>query len=357
MDLSSLACKRVRELTPYQSARRIGGVGRVYLNANESPVSAEFSLDTSDYNRYPDCQPEEILEAYASYAGNGVTSDMVMVSRGSDEAIGLLVRTFCEPGKENIIICPPTYGMYSIAAETNGIGVVKIAPCEDFQPDAAAISSRLAQGDAKVVFLCSPNNPTGTILDRDILLEILKAAEGKALVVVDEAYIEFCPENSACDLLKSHKNLVITRTLSKAFALAGLRCGFTIADPEIIGMLLKVIDPYPICAPVAQIAVQALSEKGLKITAARVEELNESRTAFVELLKQMKRVKKVHDAMGNYVLAEFDDGDDLFASAKKAGFILRDFGDKPRLKGCVRITVGTKAEMADLAAFMKEWDK
>ena len=135
MSLTELACKRVQELTPYQSARRIGGKGRIYLNANENPLSINYELDSGCYNRYPDCQPEEVLSAYAAYAG--LEPQQIMVSRGSDEAIGLLVRTFCEPGKEQILICPPTYGMYSIAAETNGIGVVKVPPREDFQPDTA----------------------------------------------------------------------------------------------------------------------------------------------------------------------------------------------------------------------------
>ena len=196
--------------------------------------------------RYPECQPAEVIDAYAAYAG--VTPEQVLVSRGSDEAIELLVRTFCEPGKEEILICPPTYGMYSISAETCGVGIRTVPPLADFQPDVPAILSQLE--GVKVIFFCSPNNPTGTVLDREKLLTVLNATQNKAIVVVDEAYIEFCPQFSMVDLLNDYPNLVVTRTLSKGFALAGLRCGFTLANPEVIGLMLKVIAPYPIAEPV-----------------------------------------------------------------------------------------------------------
>lgn len=351
MSITELACKRVQELTPYQSARRIGGNGRIYLNANESPECLHFDLDSSTYNRYPECQPEEILNAYAEYAG--VKAEQVMVSRGSDEAIGLLVRTFCEPGKDQILICPPTYGMYSIAAETNGVDFIKVAPTEDFQPDVPAIFKALEENSIKVLFFCSPNNPTGTVIKEEILRQILEKTQGKALVVVDEAYIEFSPEMTMVKLLNEYKHLVVTRTLSKAFGLAGLRCGFTLADPEIIGLLLKVIDPYPICVPVAQVATSALSKENIQNMQNRVTELNSIRDEFTKECKKLSYVTEVFDTNANYVLLRFTDSEKVFNEAKKAGYILRDFNDKPRLKNCIRITVGSASEMAELLNFLK----
>ncbi|PJG57429.1 aminotransferase class I/II-fold pyridoxal phosphate-dependent enzyme, partial [Aeromonas cavernicola] len=177
----------------------------------------------------------DVVTGYATYAG--VNPDQVLVSRGADEAIELLIRTFCEAGQDQILICPPTYGMYAISAETCGIGIVELALTANRQPDWPAIADRLS--DVKLVFLCSPNNPTGDLVGRDGLITLLEQAQNRAIVVVDEAYIEFCPAATVVDLLARFPNLVVTRTLSKAFALAGIRCGFTLAHPDLIAMLAK----------------------------------------------------------------------------------------------------------------------
>ncbi|MGN1394010.1 MAG: histidinol-phosphate transaminase [Succinivibrionaceae bacterium] len=350
--IANLATTRVKNLTPYMSARRIGGRGHTFLNANEAPKSASYLLNSLSLNRYPECQPPEVLEAYASYAG--VADEKVLVSRGSDESIGLLVRTFCESGKDAILICPPTYGMYSISADTAGVETIEIAPQDNFQPDVEQIKSVFESGKSvKVIFLCSPNNPTGTLLDQILLKEILEFTKDRCLVVVDEAYIEFCPEATAIGLLDQYRNLVITRTLSKAFALAGLRCGFTIADPEVIKMMLKVIDPYPISDPVAQIAIQALSKNGLAILKDRVKELNERKEKFINDIKNLSFVEEIFCDKANYILVRFKDGEEFFDTCVKKGIILRDFHTKPRLRNCVRITIGSDQEMAELTALMQ----
>lgn len=196
---------------PYQSARRIGGKGHVWLNANEAPLAYPFTIEGSRLNRYPECQPAEVVNGYAAYAG--VNPDQVLVSRGADEAIELLIRTFCEAGEDQILICPPTYGMYAISAETCGVGIVEQPLTASRQPDWPAIADRLS--DVKLVFLCSPNNPTGDLVGRDGLIALLEKARDRAIVVVDEAYIEFCPEASVVDLLARFPNLVVTRTLSR----------------------------------------------------------------------------------------------------------------------------------------------
>lgn len=352
----ALATQRVQELTPYLSARRIGGSGHTFLNANEAPKSAAFLLNSMNLNRYPECQPPEVLEAYGAYAG--VTPEHVLVSRGSDESIGLLVRTFCESGKDSILICPPTYGMYSIAADTVGVETIEVPPLDNFQPDVKAIKSVFDSGKSvKVLFLCSPNNPTGTVLDKALLKEILAFTKDKCLVVVDEAYIEFCPEATAVPMLSEYRNLVVTRTLSKAFALAGIRCGFTLADTEVISMMLKVIDPYPISDPVAQIATQALSKHGLEILNERVKELNDRKLNFIAKAQKLNFVDEIFADKANFILIRFKEGEKLFGDFVRKGIILRDFDSKPRLKNCIRITIGSEQEMDEVISFLQSLDK
>lgn len=341
MSLTQLARQQVQGLTPYQSARRIGGQGHIWLNANEAADSGEYQLDCSRLNRYPECQPPQVVNAYAAYAG--VSPDQILVSRGGDEGIELLIRTFCEPGQDNIVICSPTYGMYAISAETNGVGIMDVPLDSQRQPDFDGIIAKL--DSAKMVFLCSPNNPTGDLVDSQGLCRLLDAAEGRALVVVDEAYIEFCPEFSQAALLADYPQLVLIRTLSKAFGLAGLRCGFTLANPEVIGLLLKVIAPYPIPEPVAQIAAQALSENGLATMRARVADINRLKASLAGQLCQHPQVKEVFAPNGNYLLVRFSQGAALFARMAKAGIILRDFASRPGLADCIRITIGNQTEM------------
>ncbi|AEY01757.1 histidinol-phosphate aminotransferase [Oceanimonas sp. GK1] len=341
MSLTQLARARVQALTPYQSARRIGGNGHIWLNANEAADSGQFNLDCARLNRYPECQPPTVINAYAAYAS--VAPEQVLVSRGGDESIELLIRTFCEPGQDRILITTPTYGMYAISAETNGVEVVDVPLSASRQPDFDGIIAQLDR--VKVVFLCSPNNPTGDLVDRDGLLRLLDAAEGRALVVVDEAYIEFCPEHSQAPLLNDYPGLVIVRTLSKAFGLAGIRCGFTLASPEVIGLLLKVIAPYPVPDPVAQIAAQALSDQGLVLMRNRVNEINQLKAELAEELAQNAQVRDVFAPNGNYLLVRFAPGSDMFARMSRAGIILRDFANRPGLADCIRITIGSRAEM------------
>ena len=341
MSIANLARRVVRALTPYQSARRIGGQGHVWLNANEAPLAYPFTIEGSRLNRYPECQPAEVVNSYAAYAG--VNPDQVLVSRGADEAIELLIRTFCDAGEDQILICPPTYGMYAISAETCGVGIVELPLTASRQPDWPAIADRLS--DVKLVFLCSPNNPTGDLVGRKGLIALLEKARERAIVVVDEAYIEFCPESSVVDLLAQYPNLVVTRTLSKAFALAGIRCGFTLGDPEVIAMLAKVIAPYPIPEPIAQIAAQALSPMGLSLMQERVQELNKQKALIKAELIRLACVKEVFEDKGNFVLVRFTDGAAVFAAMKAAGIILRDFSSKPGLDNSIRITIGYQGEM------------
>ncbi|HAS3795958.1 TPA: histidinol-phosphate transaminase, partial [Vibrio cholerae] len=308
--MEKLARQQIQALTPYLSARRIGGSGDVWLNANESPFNNEYKTDFARLNRYSDCQPKAMIQAYANYAG--VQPEQVLTSRGADEGIELLIRAFCEPNQDVILFCPPTYGMYAISAETFGVERKKVPLTTDWQLDLPSIEANLDR--VKLVFVCSPNNPTGNLVKRADIIKLLEMTQDRAIVVMDEAYIDFCPEASTVDLLAQYPNLAILRTLSKAFALAGLRCGFTLANAELINVLLKVIAPYPVPVPVAEIAVQALSPAGLARAKYQVLDLGANR-AYLQVGLSMVPGVQVFEGWGNYLLVKFPDGDALFKAA------------------------------------------
>lgn len=344
--MEKLARKQVQALTPYMSARRIGGSGDVWLNANESPFDNEYKTDFTRLNRYSDCQPPALIEAYAAYAG--VKGNQVLTSRGADEGIELLIRAFCEPNEDAILYCPPTYGMYAISAETIGVERKVVPLTAEWQLDLDAIEANL--DNVKLVFVCSPNNPTGNLVNRADIVKLLEMTKDRAIVVMDEAYIDFCPEASTVDLLAQYSNLAILRTLSKAFALAGLRCGFTLANEELINVLLKVIAPYPVPVPVADIAVQALSEAGLARAKFQVLDLNANR-AYLQVGLQMIEGITVFEGWGNYLLVKFPDGDALFKAAWDHGIILRN----SPIENCVRISVGNREECEKTVAFIRNY--
>ena len=340
MSITQLSRQNIQALVPYQSARRLGGKGDVWLNANEYPISPDFSLTRQNFNRYPEAQPQAVIQGYADYAG--VSAENVIVSRGGDESIELIIRAFCEPNQDAILYCPPTYGMYSVSAETCGIACKKVPLTEDFQLNLAEIERQLT--NVKVVFVCSPNNPTGNLVNRTDLLSLLEMTKGRAIVVVDEAYIEFCPQASMVSELTKYPHLAIIRTLSKAFALAGLRCGFTLANPELIGILQKVIAPYPLPTPVADIAAQALSLAGIAKMKQRVAEVLANRDWLVKELTQCEIIEKVYPSEANYLLFKAKNGQSLFQYLWDNGIILRNQGSQLMLENCIRITVGTAEE-------------
>ncbi len=341
LSIQALARQNVRELTPYQSARRLGGNGDVWLNANEYAIAPQFELTAQTFNRYPECQPALVINRYAAYAG--VDPEQVLVSRGADEGIELLIRAFCEPGKDAILYCPPTYGMYSVSAETIGVQARTVAAKADWSLDLPAIEAAL--DGVKLVYVCSPNNPTGNLIDPAELRAVLEMTRGRAIVAIDEAYIEFCPQATVTGWLQEYPHLAVLRTLSKAFALAGLRCGFTLGNSELIALLMKVIAPYPLSTPVADIAAQALAPEGLAIMRQRVAELSENRAWLMAELNQCDCVEQVFQSETNYVLARFTASSAVFKNLWDQGIILRDQNKQPGLSGCLRITIGTRQEL------------
>ncbi|MCP2233968.1 histidinol-phosphate transaminase [Erwinia aphidicola] len=347
--IQDLARANVRALTPYQSARRLGGNGDVWLNANEYPLAVPFELSQQTLNRYPECQPKLVIERYAAYAG--LTPEQVLVSRGADEGIELLMRAFCEPGQDAVLFCPPTYGMYSVSAETIGIEYRTVEAGEDWQLNLPAIADQL--DGVKLVYVCSPNNPTGNLINPEDLRQLLEMTQGTALVVADEAYIEFCPQASLAGWLKDYPHLVILRTLSKAFALAGLRCGFTLASAEVIALLMKVIAPYPLSTPVADIAGQALSDQGIALMRQHVAGLIATREQLIADLRSLDCVEQVYESDTNYILARFTASSQVFKTLWDQGIILRDQNKQPGLAGCLRISIGTREECQRAVAALK----
>lgn len=340
--IQDITCDFVKELTPYESARRLFSGGRYWLNANESPFANDYSLDTSLLNRYPDCQPSELIGAYAGYAN--LEPSQVLASRGADEGIELLIRAFCNPGQDNIVICPPTYGMYAISGNTFNVAVNKVPLTSDFTLDIDTLTEIAHSEDLpKLLFLCSPNNPTGTLLPKAQVKQVLELFAGKTIVVMDEAYIEFSPRESWQTELQNFDNLVILRTLSKAFALAGIRCGFTLASEQIIKVLLKVIAPYPVSAPVAQIAQQALSPDGLNVMAEQVAYLSAEKQWLGEQL-QARNYEIVGADGANFILFRAQQKDAVMQYLVDQGLLIRDQSKQVQLQNCLRVTVGDREQ-------------
>jgi histidinol-phosphate aminotransferase len=354
--------KHVKDLVPYASARRLFAASAqsndsqvpIWLNANEAPTSAQYELDTSLYNRYPDCQPDAVISAYVQYAG--VNKDQLLVSRGADEGIELLIRAFCDPVTDSVLICPPTYGMYAISARTCNVGVKSVPLINndlgDFQLDVANITA--ASANVKLVFICAPNNPTGTLPSRSDIETIIQHYAQTALVVIDEAYIEFTDEPHL-SLLAQYPNVVVLRTLSKAFALAGLRCGFTLAQPDIIHELLKVIAPYPLSAPVADIAAQALSAEGLKRMREQVASILHEQVALVDDLASIGDIELVGAQTGNFILFRTIHKDALMQFLVHHKVFIRDQSKQQQLENCLRISTGNAAENARLLELITQF--
>lgn len=348
-----LARPEIRALEPYASARALADSAGILLNANESPWPPAGDEGLA-LNRYPDPQPAALKQRLAELYGT--EPENLLVTRGSDEGIDLLLRVFCRPGVDRVLICPPCFGMYALSARVQGAGVVEapLVDCGDvfdLPPDLQA----KAEG-CRIIFLCSPNNPTGNTIAPERVTALTESQAGKGLVVVDEAYVEFAPGTSMLALLEKHPNLVLLRTLSKAHALAGCRLGSVIAHPEVIGLLRRIIAPYPLPTPTVAIALRALSEEALVVQRERLETLTAERERLVEALKSSPGIARVWNGAANFVLVRAVDGKRLVTDAAKAGIRLRDQSAQPGLSDCVRITVGTPEENSVLIDLLKGWN-
>jgi len=337
----SLIRPEILALTPYSSARKESSGGRVWLDANENPQTP--SAGKPWLNRYPDPQPPDLVARLADYYA--VSAANVLVTRGSDEGIDLLLRAFCRAGQDSILITPPTYGMYSVSAAIQHAGAVTVplVAARNFAVDPAAVLAA-ATPAVKLVFLCSPNNPTGALLDRGDVLRLTQSLRGRAVVVVDEAYLEFAGTGSLTEDLGANPNLVVLRTLSKAFGLAGVRCGVTIASPALVGVLQKIIAPYPVPTPVLQAALAALSPEGLAAARASVQGLVAERKRLATALATLPAVRRVWPSDSNFLLFETIDSARVMSATRAAGVVLRDRSRDHGLAHCVRMTMGTPEE-------------
>ncbi|MCY9863620.1 histidinol-phosphate transaminase [Vibrio coralliirubri] len=339
--IDSLVPQAVKKLIPYQSARRIGGDGRVWLNANE--LESSLFLGEASHNRYPDFLPQDIAKAYQDYCG---TDAATVAVRGADEAIDLLIRTFCKPACDNILICSPTYAMYEFCADALAINTLDSPLQEDFSLNVADIVNKAEL--ANIVFLCSPNNPTGNVIPKSDLIQVLEGTIGKSLVVVDEAYIEFEPQTSAISLIERYPHLVVIRTLSKAFGLAAVRCGFILASQNVMQYVAKLIPPYPMPDCSSQIVLDALSDERVSVMQDATQKLVELRNWFACELTQFDFIESVYPSSTNFILLRQKAGHQVFSVLAKDGIVTRNQNHEPALRNCVRISIGSQESMLEV---------
>ncbi len=334
-DLDSIIRPNIRNLVPYSSARdEFTGEAKVFQDANENSLGSPL---LKWYNRYPDPHQQALKEKLSQI--KGIAPAHIFLGNGSDEAIDILFRAFCEPGRHNVIVCPPTYGMYEVSAHINDVAVRKVALTESFQLDLEAMEAAV-DADTRIIWLCSPNNPTGNSIDRGDIEMILNNFDG--IVVVDEAYINFSRHRSFIPDLSDYPNLVVLQTLSKAWGLAALRVGMAFASEAIIGIMNRIKPPYNINEAAQQLASQALEE---------VEQVNEmirilvtERDKLAASLEQHPLVRHVYPSDANFLLVQVDGGRNVYEYLLTQGIVVRDRSTMPGCADCIRITVGTPLE-------------
>ncbi len=343
-NFESLLRPSIRELKPYRSARDDFKSG-ILLDANENPYSPGVE-QASGLNRYPDPHCDALRARLSEL--KGISPEQIFAGNGSDEAIDLLIRMFCEPGRDRIIITPPTYGMYRVSADINGVACIECPLNPDFTLNPERILD--AAPGAKLIFLCSPNNPTSNRISTDAIEQIL--SKSGCLVVVDEAYIDFSEEKSLLPLIDRYPNLVVLQTLSKAWGLAGIRLGMAFGAVGLISYMMRVKPPYNVNALTQQTALDALSSEG-KFREHLTLILRE-RERVSEALKKMRIVKHVHPSDANFLLVNVENALDLYHGLARKGVIVRYRGDQLHCNNCLRITIGTPAENDALLLAMRE---
>jgi histidinol-phosphate aminotransferase len=339
--LTNLARPEIAALKSYEHAAWEPALER--LHANELPWRAMGDNSGAGLNRYPEPQPRDLIERLAGLYG--VASDSVLAGRGSDEMIDLLLRVFCRAAQDNLIICPPTFGMYAVSARIQGAETISVPLRADqgFSVDESALLDQCTPA-VKLVFLCSPNNPTGNLLGEAAVLRLAFRLEKRALLVVDEAYVEFASQPSLVRHIRRFPNLVILRTLSKAHGLAGARCGTLLANPEIVALLRKVIPPYAISQLTTEAALRLLQPPQLAVMAARVESLRIERERLSTALIAVANTARVWPSEANFILAEFNDPDSALSCARSANLLIRDVRAQSGLERSLRISVGTREQ-------------
>ncbi len=340
MSLLDLARPELRGIRPYVPGAYEPGCIR--LNANESPWRAPGDTSERGLNVYPPPRPTILQEKLAEYYG--IERRQILVTRGSSEAIDVLIRGFCAAGRDSVLVCPPTFDMYRLYAGIQNAGVVRVPLLADHE-FALDTDNVIAAVDAsvKIVFICSPNNPTGQSMARADLERICRDTAGRALVVIDEAYHEFAAGGDFLELRKRYEHVVLLRTLSKFVSLAGVRCGLIVAAPELIDFAQVVLPPYTFPTPSIELVEQTLSQDSLRVSEERVAVLKRERARLSAALRDVPQVVRVYPSDANFILVKTRDGQAFREAARRAEILVRTFDD-PLLANCVRITVGKPSD-------------
>ncbi len=344
-NINDLVRDNVALLKPYSSARdefKIQGDEMVFLDANENP-------NDTGLNRYPDPQQYKLKVRLSEV--KEVAPKKILLGNGSDEVLDLVFRAFCEPGMDNVITLPPTYGMYKVLADINNIGNKEVLLNHDFEPDVTAI---LNQVDArtKIIFLCSPNNPSGNSFETDKIKKLLEGFNG--LVVIDEAYIDFSENESWIKKLNEYPNLIVTQTFSKAFGMAGIRLGILYASQEIIQILNKIKPPYNVNQLTQDAAFSSLGN--MDQIKSQASEILEERKRLIKALLEVNFILRIYRSDANFLLLEMDDANMRYDELLQKGIVVRNRSNQPLCNNCLRITIGTKEENQELIKALNELD-
>ncbi len=345
-DINKLVRPNISALVPYSSARdEFSGDAKVFLDANENSLGSPLK---KWYNRYPDPHQVAIKEKLSFIKGIG--AEHIFLGNGSDECIDILFRSFCEPGKDNVIICPPTYGMYEVSANINNIALKKVPLLDNFQLDLIHLEDQI-DVNTKIIWICSPNNPTGNSIDRIDIETVLNNFNG--IVVIDEAYINFAQQKSFVQELADYPNLVVMQTFSKAWGLAGLRLGMAFASLSIIEIMNKVKPPYNINQATQELVLKALEEIGQVNDMIKL--LVEMRIALADVFLSMPTVEKVYPSDANFILVKIKEAKKVYDFLLTKGIVLRDRSNVQLCSDCLRITIGTEQENTFLVDVMQDW--
>lgn len=352
MDFKAWVRPELVDLQPYASARAISGqtTSSVKLNANESPWPVDESMPL---NRYPDPQPQALIDALAQHWS--VAPNALLITRGSDEGIDLLIRLMARPNTDRVMVFPPCFGMYALYAKIQGAPVVEVPLVRGNSGWAMDWTAIENEAPCRFYFLCTPNNPTGSTISTVEILTLAKQVQGQGVVVVDEAYAEFSDQGSVMALIEHQPNLVVLRTLSKAFGLAGARLGAVVAHPDLTAWLKRIIAPYPLPTPSIEAALVALEPEALARQARSIERLQANKQKLCEAMAAFPWIKTLWPGEANFVLIEVDDAASLMGHCLADGIELRNQSHQPKLDQCIRITIGTEEETEQLLACLARY--
>lgn len=342
MKINELVRKNIAQMQPYSSARdefKDFEKAMIFLDANENPFE-------NGVNRYPDPQQKSVKKVLSNI--KKISEDQILLGNGSDEILDLLFRAFCEPNQDNVITLPPTYGMYSVLANLNAVENREVELTPDFEPNVYDILNQVDE-NTKIIFLCSPNNPTGNSFSDESIVTLLKNFKG--IVLLDEAYIDFSEKESWLTEMADYPNLVISQTFSKAFGMAGLRLGILYASPAIISILNKIKPPYNINVLTQKAALDQLGNK--KVIDDKITLLKEERAKLIKQLLEVNFVEKIYPTDANFILIKVDDANKRYLQLLKKGIVVRNRTSQVLCTNCLRITIGTPVENNQLITTLK----